>query len=62
MLPLPAISDVIASTTAVTVVMFPQYAPVIWIVLGVFIATLVVGFVVAVFGRGAKHVLRRRGR
>ncbi len=62
MIPLPDASQVIASTTPVAAVVFPAFSPVIWFLLGVIIAVLVVGFVVGVFGRGAKAVLKRRRR
>lgn len=60
MLPLPDASDVIASTTPVSTVVFPALSPVIWLVLGVIIAVLVVGFTIRVFGKAGKAVLKRR--
>ena len=60
MIPLPDAGTVISSTTPVAAVVFPALSPVIWFVLGVIIAVLVVGFVVRVFGRASKAVLKRR--
>lgn len=60
MIPLPSAADVISSTTAVSTVVFPALSPVIWVLLGVIIAVLVVGFTVRVFGRAGKAVLKRR--
>ena len=60
MLPLPSASDVIASTSPVATTVFPAFSPVIWLLLGVIIAVLVVGFTIRVFGRGAKAVLKRK--
>lgn len=60
MLPLPSASEVISSTTPVSTVVFPALSPAIWLVLGVIIAVLVVGFTIRVFGRASKAVLKRR--
>lgn len=63
MIPLPDAAGVIASTTNVSTVVFPALSPVIWVVLGVIIAVLVVGFTISVFGKAGKAILkRRRGR
>ena len=62
MIPLPNVSDVISSTTDVSTVVFPALCPAIWLVLGVIIAVLVVGFTISVFGKAGKAVLKRRRR
>lgn len=62
MIPLPSASEVIASATPVSAVVFPALSPVIYLVLGVIIAVLVVGFTISVFGKAGKAVLKRRHR
>lgn len=62
MIPLPSAATVISSTTDVSAVVFPALTPVIWLVLGVIIAVLVVGFTISVFGKAGKAVLKRRHR
>lgn len=60
MLPIPSAGEIIASTTPVAATVFPAFSPVIWVLLGVIIAVLVVGFTVRVFGRASKAVLKRK--
>lgn len=62
MIPLPTASEVVSSTTPVAAVVFPAFDSAIYLVLGVIIGVLVVGFVISVFGKAAKSVLKRRKR
>lgn len=56
---IPAIADVISSTTEVSAQVTPTFLGSAWLVLGVIIAVLVVGFVISTFGKASKATLKR---
>lgn len=63
MLPLPSVSNVVSSTTPVAAAIAPEFLPAAYLVLGVILGVLVVGFIISVFGKAIKSVVkRRRGR
>lgn len=60
MLPLPAVDTVISSTTPVAASVAPEFLPAAYLVLGVILGVLVVGFIISVFGKAIKSVVKRR--
>lgn len=59
-IPLASVGQVLASTTPIATGTFPAFAIIIFTVLGVIFSVLVIEFIISVFGRGSKSVLRHK--